>query len=219
MASDARSVPAIEALAARHAVEAADTLWKASSSDNPAVCSAAFNALGTILPPEQLPAVLDKLAAAEGNPAADEIGKLVWDVVRRHPAPADAANLLEQRAANAPGEMKQVLLRYATRIRPKDAPQQSLLELPADDDSAVLAPDSHERLVYLNCGSASEARNGPITIRRVAGDAWQFGPRSHPLATADYGDEIRHEITGLENGADYCEITACDCDDPGQHEG
>lgn len=219
MASDTRAVPAIKALAARHAVEAADPLWKASTSNNPSVSTAAFKALGAILPPDQLPAVLDKLAAAPGNPAADEIDKLVWDVVRRHPDPSAAADLLEQRAANAPGDMKRALLRYATRIRPKEAPPQSRLDLPADDDAAVLAPDSHERLVSLNCGSFSEARNGRTAIRRVAGDACQFGAVSHPLATADYGDEIRHEITGLEDGADYVlAISAWDADGKGRRQ-
>jgi uncharacterized protein len=216
---DARALPAIEALAARHTVEAADHLWNASSSNNATVSSAAFKALGAILPPAQLPAALDRLAAAQGSPAADGIGKLVWDVIRRHPEPAAAADLLDQRAAKAPGDMKQVLLRHAARIRPKDIPTQSRLELPADDDSAVLAPDFHERLVYLNCGFFNEARNGGIAIRRVAGEAYQFGVTGHPLATVDHGDEIRYEITGLENGVDYVlAISAWDADQKGRRQ-
>jgi hypothetical protein len=181
------TLAAIDALAARHAVQAVDALWKLAASPDAGTAAAAFKSLGILIPPAGLPALVEKLAAAQGNPAAGETGKLVWNVVRRHPEPAAAADLLEKLAASAPADMQQLLRRYAARLRPQDAPPQSRLNLPAGDDSPRLAPDFHEQLVHLNCGSFAEARGGGIQIRRTAGRPYQFGDVAHPLATVDFG--------------------------------
>jgi hypothetical protein len=186
-AGDASSVPAIEALAARHAVDAEAALWDLTSSNEAAVSAASYKALGAIITPSRLPAVLDRLAAAQGNPDA-EIGSLLWNVVRRHPDPSAAASLLEQRAANAPDKMKQVLLRYATRIRPKpNADSGPALPLPEKDDRPQLIPNQHLEAAYHDCGSSAETRAGNIAIRRSAGGIpINLVEHAHPLATVDF---------------------------------
>jgi uncharacterized protein len=213
------TLAAIDALAARHAVQAVDALWNLTASPDAGIAAAAFKSLGILIPPADLPALVEKLAAAQGNPAAGETGKLVWNVVRRHPEPAAAADLLEKLAASAPADMQQLLRRYAARLRPQDAPPQSRLNLPAGDDSPRLAPDFHEQLVHLNCGSFAEARGGGIQIRRTAGRPYQFGDVAHPLATVDFGKELAYEISGLDPAADYVlGFSAWDADHNGRRQ-
>lgn len=202
-ASGPRAPAAIQALAARHTTKAVDPLWQSVTSPDPAIAAAAFQALGTLIPPADLPGLLEKLRASHGGKQAEQTAKLFWNVLRRHPDPAAAADMVEKAAATAPAGLKDVMLRHATRIRPKNQPQAAALDLPDHDDLPALSPDSHERLVYLNCGSLTEARGGGIRIQRTTGDAYQFGPVAHALATVDFGKEITYEITGLEPDTEY----------------
>ena len=220
MAGSALSVPAIDALAARHAVDAEATLWDLTSSSDAAISAASYKALGAVIPPAQLPAVLDRLAAAQGKPAAAEMGTLLWNIARRHPDPSSAANLLEQRAANAPGEMKQVLLRYATRLRPKEnADSGPALQLPVKDDRLQLIPNTHQEVAYHDCGTLAETRAGNTTIRRSNGQNHQFGHTPHPLASMDFGSGIAYEITGLDPAADYVlGVSSWDADQKGRRQ-
>jgi hypothetical protein len=110
---------AIDALAARHALAAIDPLWSLTSSQDPKIATAAYKALGILLRPDQLDVVVKKLSASQGSPSGEELGKLVWNIVRRHPDPAAAAQALDAHAANAPAAIKEQLIRYADRIRPK----------------------------------------------------------------------------------------------------
>jgi hypothetical protein len=218
-AAQATSVAAIDALAARHADASIDTLWSLTTASDAAVSDAAFRALGAILPPASLAGVIDKLAAANDGPAAGGLSKLLWGVTRRHPEPAAAADLLEKRAAAAPPAIQPILTRYATRIRPKNPAPQAQLELPADDDTATLAPDHHQLVVSLNCGSFTEARAGTVRIRRSSGDSHQFGNIAHPLATVDFAAKITYEITGLDADADYAlGFSAWDADGQGRRQ-
>jgi type 1 glutamine amidotransferase len=213
------SPAAIDALAARHALEAVDTLWSLTTASDASVSAAAFSALGAILPPDSLAGLIDKLAATNGNPADDSFSKLLWNITRRHPDPAAAASLLEQRAAAASPVIQPILTRYATRIRPKNTVPQPQLELPAEDDSAMLAPDHHERVVSLNCGTFTTARAGGVTIRRSSGSSYQFGNLAHSLATVDFGREITYELSGLDADTDYVlGFSAWDADGQGRRQ-
>jgi type 1 glutamine amidotransferase len=203
-AGDAGSVPAIEALAARHAVDAVDPLWILTSASDAAVCAASYKALASLIPPARLSAVLDRLTTAQGSPAAAETGTLLWNVVRRHPDPAATANLLEQRAVTAPAGLKELLLRHAARIRPKEnANAAPALQLPEKNHRATIVPNSHQEVAYHNSGSFTETHAGDITIRRTAGETYQFGETGDPLASVDFGSGITYDITGLDVGADY----------------
>jgi len=91
--------------------------------------------------------------------------------------------------------------------------------LPDTDDTAVLAPDHHETVVSLNCGSVAEAGAGTVRIRRISGDSHQFDGIAHPLATVDIGAEITYEIAGLDADADYVlGISAWDADGQGRRQ-
>jgi type 1 glutamine amidotransferase len=208
-ALDGRHAPAaIDALAARHAVAQVPGLWNLVTADDPAVSAAAIRALGAVMPPDSFPLVIERLVAAEGGPGADACGKLLWNVLRRHPDPAAAAAMLDQHAAKASGETKELLQRYADRIRPRNAaqalpPPALVLDLPREDDREKLVPNGCEEVAYLNCGERPQASYLHLTIRRTAGQTYQFGATPHPLATVDFGREIAYEITGLEADADY----------------
>jgi type 1 glutamine amidotransferase len=199
------AIAAIEALAARSAVDAVDGLWALTSVQDATVAAAAFKALGALINPGQLGDLVKKLVAAESTPLAGELDKLTWNVVRRHPDPAAAAAVLENAAENAPPATKELLLRYATRIRPKNAPKPAAIStnLPPNDDRRNLAPNGHEEIVYLDCGSATDARGGNVVIRRTAGMEYRFGGAASPLHTIDFGTEVAYAISGLDAGADY----------------
>jgi type 1 glutamine amidotransferase len=202
-AGGAQAAAAIGALAARHATEAVKGLQSLSRSSHPEITAAAYKALGVVMRPEQMGEILEQLVAAEGKPPAAPLGKLVWDLTRRHPEPEAAAGLLEKSAAGAAPETKKLLLQYATRIRPKPAPAQAALDLPKQDDRAKLMPDGHEEIAYLDCGSFAESRGGKAVIRRVEGAGYRFGGVAHPLATVDFGTAVRYEITGLDPAGEY----------------
>jgi type 1 glutamine amidotransferase len=213
------SVAAIDALATRHATECIDILWPLTTARDPVVSAAAFKALGGILPPDSLGTVIDKLAAAADVPAGEDLSKLLWRVTRRHPDPAAAADLLDRRAATAPAALRETLARYANRIRQKTVESPPPPELPADDDTAILAPDHHELIISLNCGSFTEARAGMVRIRRITGESYQLGATAHPLATVDFGAEITYQISGLDAEATYVlGFSAWDADAKGRRQ-
>jgi type 1 glutamine amidotransferase len=210
-ASDApMRIAAIDALAARNAVGSAERLWPMTSAQDSQVSAAAYLALGVLLPPDAIPDILKKLAATKGAPAADELGKLLWNVVRRHPDPVAAALLLDKRAAQAPAEIKELLIRQADRIRPKGKkpekpaqPAKPAVEISVPDDRAKLSPNGHQEVAYLDCGSRDSSSGNDIVIRRTAGEPYQFGSAANPLATMDFGKTVSYEITGLVAGAEY----------------
>lgn len=208
----AQALIAIETLADRAAVEAVTPLWALAEKGD--AQTAALKALGSLIMPDDLPSLLKKLAAADDTPLAEALGKTTWEVVRRHPDPASAADLLEKASANAPSAVKELLERYATRIRPKPtATAGPTLDLPQQDDRPSLAPNGFKEVVYLNCGPSAEARDGDFIIRRIAGQGYQFGNVAHPLATVDFGKEIAYEISGLDPGGDYVlGVSAWDAD-------
>jgi type 1 glutamine amidotransferase len=201
-------IAAIDALAARNALAAVGPLWSLTSEADPKVATAAYEALGTLLPPDHLNEVLQKLTAAHGSPSGTELGKLLWNVIRRHPDPAAAARFLADQAASSPAGIKQLLTRYAERIRPKNSAQEKpkpkpKLDLPKAEDRAQLMPDGHEQLAYLDCGTSDQTQAKDLIIRKSAGQSHQFGDIAHPLATMDFGKTITYEVTGLEAGAQY----------------
>lgn len=207
-------IAAIDALATRNAVGVADRLWPLTTAQDPQVSAAAYRALGTLLTPATLPALLTKLAATKEEPAAEELGKLLWNVVRRHPDPAAVASLLEQQAAHMPAETKELVIRYADRIRPKASkpkegdpkasnPAKPASDLPVADDRTKLSPNGHQQIAYLDCGSLESSSGNGVTIRRTAGQPYQFGNIANPIATMDFGKTVSYEITGLTAGAEY----------------
>ncbi len=213
-ASDATiRIAAIDALATRNAVGVADRLWPLTSAQDSQVSAAAYLALGALLPPAAMPDILTKLVATKGAPPADELGKLLWNVVRRHPDPSAAAGLLDQQAAQAPAEIKELLIRQADRIRPKGKnplepaqpaqPAKPALELSVPSDRAKLSPDGHQQVAYLDCGSSDSSSGTGIAVRRTSGEPYQFGNIANPLATMDFGKTVSYEITGLSPGAEY----------------
>ena len=114
------AVAAINALASRHAIDVTEILWTITTGEDEAMSTAAYRALGSITPPADLPALLDKLIASHGRPSESVMQSLAWNVIRRHPNPGEAADLLEKRATDAPTDVQPLLRRYAERIRPKD---------------------------------------------------------------------------------------------------
>ncbi len=199
-------IAAIDALAARHALAAIDPLWSFTSAQDPKVAAAAYKALGALLPPDHLDDVVKKLSASQGSPSGEELGKLVWNIVRRHPDPTTTAHALDAHAANAPADIKEQLTRYADRIRPKAyAPKEPSpkTELPKTDDRAQLMPNGYEQVMYLDCGGAGPVLAKNFSTRRTKGRAHAFGSAVHPLATVDTGKTISYEITGLGAGAEY----------------
>lgn len=200
-----RAVAAIETLAGRAAVAAVADLWRLTALQDAAVSEAAFKALGTLINPGELGDLIKKLVAADGTPSAAAFGQLTWNVVRRHPDPAAAAALLELASASVPAATKDLLLRYATRIKPKQAPGSAVtpVNLPEHDDRLSLAPNGHEEIAYLDCGSAVEVRGSGVVIRRTAGTEYRFGGAAGALHTIDTGNEVAYEISGLDATADY----------------
>jgi len=199
-----RAIAAIDALASRDAAEAVADLWTLAADQDSGVSEAAFKALGALINPAELDGLVKKLVAADGTPPATALGQLIWNVTRRHPDPAAAADLLEKATANAPVATKELLLRYATRIRPKDAAAAIPVNLPENDDRRSLAPNGHEEIAYLDCGANTEVRGGNgVTIRRTAGQAYRFGGSASPLHTIDHGKEVSYEISGLDANTDY----------------
>lgn len=199
-------IAAINALAARHAQSAIDPLWSLTSSQDSQAATAAYQALGSLVPPGHLDHVVEKFAAAHASPSRIELGKLVWNVARRHTDPEAAAAILNARTAHAPAEIKEQLARYADRIRPdtvltKDPSPES--ELPNPDDRTLFIPDSYEQVAYLDCGAAAPILAANFSLRRTAGRAHAFGHSVHPLATVDAGETVTYEISGLETGGDY----------------
>ena len=199
-----RAIAAMDALAARAAVEAVPDLWTLTASQDAGVADAALKALGSLISPAELDGLLKKLVAADGTPQAAALGQLTWNVTRRHPDPAAAADMLDLAAANAPVATKELLLRYATRIRPKGAPAGIPVNLPGNDDRRSLAPNNHEEIAYLDCGANAEVHGeGGVIIRRTAGQAYRFAGGVGPLHTIDYGKEVSYEISGLDANSDY----------------
>ena len=199
-----RAIAAMDGLAGRAAVESVPDLWTLTASHEVGVAEAAFKALGALINPAELGVLVRKLVAADGTPSATVLGQLTWNVTRRHPDPAAAADMLELAAANAPAATKELLLRYATRVRPKGVPAVTPVNLPENDDRRSLAPNGHEEIAYLDCGASAEVRGGGgIIIRRTAGQAYRFGDGTSPLHTIDYGTRVSYEISGLDANADY----------------
>jgi type 1 glutamine amidotransferase len=199
-----RAIAAMEALAGRAAVEAVADLWTLTAGQDAGLAEAALKALGSLISPAELDGLVRKLIAADGTPPATALGQLTWNVIRRHPDPAAAADLLEKASANAPAATKELLLRYATRIRPKDAAAAIPVNLPENDDRRSLAPNGHEEIAYLDCGSSAEVRGGNgVTIRRTAGQAYRFGGGTSPLHSIDHGKQVSYEISGLDANSDY----------------
>lgn len=118
-----RAIAAVEALVDRDAAEAVPDLWRLAAGQDADVSKAAHKALGSLIMPGELHDLIKKLVAADGTPQAEALGQITWNVVRRHPDPAAAADLLEKTSTHAPPATKDLLLRYAARIRPKDAPK------------------------------------------------------------------------------------------------
>jgi type 1 glutamine amidotransferase len=201
-----RSIAAMEALAVRAAVDAVPELWALAENQDAGISGAAFKALGLLVIPGDLGALLGKLVAADGTPQAANLGALTWNVIRRHPDPAAAAGLLVTSAADAPAATRELLLRYATRICPKGAPMTTAIpvNLSANDDRRILAPNGYEEIAYLNCGTLGEARGGAgVIIRRTAGLTYQFGGGDSPHHSVDTGKEVRYEISGLDANSHY----------------
>ena len=203
-----RAIAAMDALVGRAAVESVADLWTLTAGQDAGFSDAAFKALGSLISPADLDGLVRKLIAADGTPQAAAMGQLMWNVTRRHPDPVAAAELLEGASANAPAATKDLLLRYATRIRPKDAPAIVAIpvNLPENDDRRILAPNGHEEIAYLDCGASAEVRGGGgggVVIRRTAGQAYQFGGTPSPQHTMDYGKVVSYEISGLDANADY----------------
>ena len=199
-----RAIAAMDALAGRDAVEAVADLWTLTAGQDAGLAQAAFKALGSLISPAELDGLTKKLIAADGTAPAAALGQLLWNVTRRHPDPAAAAELLEKASANAPAASKELLLRYATRVCPKAAPASIPVNLPENDDRRSLAPNGHEEIAYLDCGASAEVvGSGGVTIRRAAGQAYRFGGGSGPLHTIDHGKEVSYEISGLDANADY----------------
>jgi type 1 glutamine amidotransferase len=216
-------IAAIDALAARNAISLADRLWPLTTVQDSQVSAAAYRALGTLLPPDAIPEILKKLAATKDAPVVNELGKLLWNVVRRHPDPAAAAALLDQQAAQAPAAIKELLIRQAARIRPKEKkpanPAKPAVQLSVPSDRTKLSPNGHQQVAYLDCGSRDPSSGNDIVIRRTAGEPYQFGSTAHPLATMDFGNTISYEITGLVPGAEYViGFSAWDADLNGRHQ-
>ncbi len=210
---------AVAALAARQATDTVETLWQLTKADDDTTSEAAWDGLGEILPAGEIPALIERAAAASETPYADQYARLIWHVLRRHPDPAAAAILVEEAAAAVAQPLRDVLARHAERIRPQSPQVPNGFDLPEKDDSHLLAPDYHRRVLSLNSGAFSEARADGYRIRRLAGEPWQFGDIAHALATVDYGEEIRYEITGLDAGADYVlAISAWDADQSGRRQ-
>lgn len=201
---NAQALVAIEMLAERSAVEAVTPLWKLVEHGDAKTTQPALKALGTLINPADLPALLKRFVAADGTPLADAFAKTTWDVARRHPDPTSAAALLAEASTTAPPDVKERLGLYATRIRTTiPAGRKAALDLPKQDDRQSLAPNGHAEVIYLNCGSATEARSGNAIIRRTGGQSYQFGAIAHPLATVDFGKDLTYEISGLDPNADY----------------
>ena len=199
-----RAIAAIEALAGRDAFEAVADLWTLTAVQDTGVAEAAFKALGSLISPAELDGLVKKLVATDGTPPAAALGQLTWNVTRRHPDPVVAANLLDEASANAPTATKELLVRYASRIRPKDAPVAIPVNLPENDDRLSLAPNGHEEIAYLDCGASTEVRGGGgVTIGRTAGQAYRFGGGASPQHTIDHGKEVSYEISGLDANSDY----------------
>ncbi len=199
-----RAIAAIEALASRDALEAVVDLWTLTAVQDAGVAEAALKALGSLISPAELDGLVKKLIAADGTPPAAALSQLIWNVTRRHPDPAAAADLLEKASANASAATKELLLRYATRIRPKDATAAIPVNLPENDDRRSLAPNGHEEIAYLDCGASTEVRGGNgVAIRRTAGQSYRFGGGTSPLHTIDHGKEVSYEISGLDANTDY----------------
>ena len=199
-----RAIAAIDALAGRAALEAVADLWTLTASREVGVADAAFKALGSLISPAELDGLVKKLVAADGTPAVAALGQLTWNVTRRHPDPAAAAELLDKASANAPAATKELLVRYATRIRPKDVSAVIPVNLPANDDRRSLAPNGHEEIAYLDCGASAEVSGGGgVIIRRTAGQGYRLGGGTSPLHTIDYGKEVSYEISGLDAKSDY----------------
>lgn len=198
-----QAVTAIESLIMRRAVEAADPLASLARKERAAVSAAAWKALGALMKPDKLPAILDELAKSADKPVSTPLLKLVWDLARRHPDPAAAAGLLESSSVNVPENVKMSLLQYADRIRPKDAPKSVMLDLSKADDRPVLGPNGSEEVVYLDSGTSTEAKSGNVLIRRASGASYSFGPVAHPLVSVDFGKQVTYEISGLDPAGDY----------------
>jgi len=215
------AITAVETLADRTAVESVPDIWKLTVNQDAGVSEAAFKALGSIINPGELDTLVRKLVAADGTPQESSLGKLIWNVIRRHPDPASAADMLDNSAADAPAATKELLQRYAARIRPKSATTTTTttaaaipVNLPANDDRRILAPNGHEEVAYLNCGTSADVRTaGGVVIRRTAGTPYQFGGTASPQHTIDTGKEVRYEISGLDATSDYViGFTAWDAD-------
>ena len=201
-----RAIAAIEALAGRDALEAVADLWTLTAVQDTGVAGAAFKALGSLISPAELDGLVKKLIAADGTPPAAALGQLIWNVTRRYPDPAAAADLLDKASATAPVATKELLVRYATRMRPKDAPVSVAIpvNLPENDDRRIFAPNGHEEIAYLDCGASAEVRgNGGVIIRRTAGQSYRFGGGASPQHSIDHGNEVSYEISGLDANSDY----------------
>lgn len=211
-----RSIAAIETLAARTALESVPELWTLSTNQDVGVSSAAFKALGLLINPAELDGLVRKVIAADGTPQAASLGQLMWNVLRRHPDPATAAELLDGAATSAPAATKELLIRYATRIRPKGVAAAVAIpvNLPGNDNRRILAPNGHEEIAYLDCGSSPEVRgSGGVVIRRSAGQPYQFGGTASPQHTVDFGKQVGYEISGLDANSEYViGFTAWDAD-------
>lgn len=203
-------IAAIDALATRNVVGSVDRLWTLTAAQDSQVSSAAYRALGALLPPDALPDVLKKLATTKDPVAAADLGALLWNVVRRHPDPAAVAEWLDRQSANMPAETEALLIRFADRIRPKEKnpvkptqPTIPALALSIPSDRAKLSPDGHQQVAYLDCGWSDSSSGTRIVILRTAGEPYQFGGTDNPLATMDFGKTVSYEITGLDAKAEY----------------
>jgi type 1 glutamine amidotransferase len=201
--SGPRAIAAIDALAGRAAVEAVADLWTLTAVQDAGLAEAALKALGSLISPAELDGLVKKLVAADGTPQAATLGQLTWNVTRRHPDPAAAAEMLELASTTAPAATKELLLRYTTRIRPKNVSAVIPVNLPDNDDRRSLAPNGHEEIAYLDCGASAAVRGGGVIIRRASGQAYQLGGGTSPLHTIDYGKEVSYEISGLDGNSDY----------------
>jgi type 1 glutamine amidotransferase len=186
---------ALRALSDRGAATAEPALWVCLTDADPAVAGSAAKALGVVLPPARLESVLERLLAARADPDRETLAALAWDVARRHPERAVAAETLRRAAEKAATPSLRDRLRgQADKLRPQKA-----ATLP--DDRPALLPNGGEELVYLDAGTASEAARGAVRVRRVAGASYTFGDSPHPAATVDFGEVVEYAITGLDPAA------------------
>lgn len=218
---------AIEIAAARSDAVASKALQTIAGQAGNSNQSAAIRALGSAGDVKGFERMLGSYVAAEGTPVQKTWQAALWDMSRRQPDYAVAAQQIETTAKKVSAASANGLRSMAGKLagmqptasveHVRDPMGVPVVAKPAPkavkaDAPMILLPGSYRDIIpkrfelaaYMNCGPQKKVMAKDVSIACLAGKEWNNAKGTDPsLSVLFSGDSLEFTITGLNAGEEY----------------